>query len=147
MEQRVEAPNDSERKWIDANLRVSCSFVKAYDASVEVTGVPPAAALDRAWTAWLRNWESQPEEDRDDPNPIINAVGIAFGQHLVNALGLEWAIVTDQHGTEIAVHGRPGNIIVFPPNLVAKRFERRTDGFVVPLLEKMCTDIRAVWSA
>jgi hypothetical protein len=84
----------------------------------------------RIFAAWLGEWLEQPEQDREDPNPFINAIGSAFGQALVDALGLEWAVVSDEHGTEIAVHGQPGDILVFPPNLVAKRFARRaTRGF------------------
>jgi hypothetical protein len=140
--QRVEHPNEAEQKWIAANLRVSRSFANAYAGHQVADGVPPVEILDRAWTAWLGQWDAQPEGSREDPNPIVNAVGIAFGQHLVNALGLEWAVVTDQYGTEMAVHGNPGNIVVFPANLVAKRFESRTTGFIVPLFLRMCADIQ-----
>jgi Domain of unknown function (DUF3806) len=143
VEPRIEAPNDAEREWIESNLRVSRSFAKAYGGDDTVEGVPRAAALDLAWTTWLQSWDGQPEESRPDPNPIINAVALAFGQHLVDALGLQWAVVTDEYGTELAVHGDPGDILVFPANLVAKRFESRTVGFIAPLLQQMVADIGA----
>lgn len=120
---------------------MSRSFAKLYDGGQDVEGVPTAAALDRAWSAWLAQWESTPAETREDPNPFINAVGIALGQHLVDALGLRWVIVTDQYGTEVAVHGDPGNVLIFPPNLVGKRFASRTTGFIAPLIEQVCADI------
>ena len=65
----------------------------------------------------------------DDPNVFINAFGIAFGWYLVDRLELEWKVVQDKDGTEIAVWGRDGNILVFPPNLVGKRFSAGTTSF------------------
>jgi hypothetical protein len=44
-------------------------------------------------------------------------------------------VVTDKHGTEIAVHGQPGDLLVFPPNLVAKRFERGETHLLEPIYQ------------
>jgi hypothetical protein len=141
-EPRIEPLNQAEQEWIAENLRAANSFVKRYCTNDNGDDLPASAALDKAWAAWLRHWESKPQESREDPNPTINAVGIALGQHLATALGLRWVVATDQYGTEMALHGQPGNILVFPPNLVGKRFANRTTGFVAPLIEQMCTDIR-----
>ncbi len=135
MTPRIEPLGDAERKWIDAHLRIARSFVAGY-ARVEIEPLPPAEALDAAWSAWLPDWE------RHDPNNIINAVGVVIGEHLIAALGLQWVLATDEYGTELAVHGEPNNVLVFPANVVAKRFESRTTGFIAPLLEKMCEDVR-----
>jgi hypothetical protein len=146
-EQRIEPLSASEMKWLDTNLALSRSFVNRHDGGTVVEGVPTAAALDRAWSAWLAEWESAPAETREDPNPILNAVGVALGQHLVDVLGLRWAIVTDPYGTEVAVHGEPGEVLLFPPNLVGKRFANRTTGFIAPLLAQVCADVRCIRSA
>jgi hypothetical protein len=82
--------------------------------------------------------------ERHDPNHIINAVGIAIGEHLVAALDLRWVVASDDYGTELAVHGEPGSVIVYPANLVAKRFESRTARFIAPLVRQMVEDIRRV---
>jgi hypothetical protein len=120
-DQKIEPPNESELEWVRAHV----------DAVRQATGgdVSPAA-LDELYAGWYDEWAAQPEESRPDPNDMINAVGLSFGQALVDGVGLDWAIVTDDHGTEIAVHGHPGDILVFPPNLVAKRFERGETGFL-----------------
>jgi hypothetical protein len=138
MEARIEALGDGERKWIEAHLGIARSFVGSF-AGIEPTGERPALHdLDAAWSAWLPQWE------RHDPNHIINAVGIAIGEHLIAALDLRWVVATDEYGTELAVHGEPGNVIVYPANLVAKRFESRTAGFIAPLVSQMVEDIRRV---
>jgi hypothetical protein len=82
--------------------------------------------LDAAYLAWFK----QHIRETEDPNPIINSFGLSFGQYLVDNLSLNWVVVSDEQGTEIAVHGQPGNILVFPPNLVAKRYvQGKTDFF------------------
>jgi hypothetical protein len=143
-EPRFEPLSDSERSWLDANMRVACSFVKLYAGLVHVEGVPAPEALDRAWTAWIAQWDATAAEGREDPNPIVNAVGVALGQHLVDSLALTWAVATDPYGTELAVHGDPGNVVVFPTNLVGKRFANRTTGFIAPLIEQLCADVRRI---
>lgn len=120
-DQKIGPPNESELEWVRAHV----------DAVKEATGGDvTVAALDELYTGWYEGWAAQPEEARADPNDMINAVGLSFGQALVDGVGLDWAVVTDEHGTEIAVHGQPGDILVFPPNLVAKRFERGETGFL-----------------
>ena len=66
---------------------------------------------------------------------MINVLRAGVRQVLVDELGLDWAVVTDKHGTEIAVHGQPGDLLVFPPNLVAKRFERGETHFLEPIYQ------------
>ncbi len=89
-----------------------------------------------AWSAWLPHWEVH------DPNAIINAVGMAIGEHLIAELCLQWVLATDEYRTELAVHGEPNNVLVFPANLVGRRFENRTTGFIAPLLKQMCEHVR-----
>ena len=85
--------------------------------------------LDVFWAALLR-------DEPADPNPAINIVGLAFGQLLVDGLGLSWVALTDEQGTEIAVRGR-GNFTVFPTNFIAKRYERRETNFIAPAYQEM----------
>jgi len=126
--QDITKPNSSELDWIAQNLATARELAKEYVSHPENEPLTPEN-LDEAFAAWLEEWSST----KGDPNPVINAFGIAFGQYLVDNLGLQWAVVTDSHGTEIAVHGSPGDQLVFPPNLVAKRFVKRQTGFMVPL--------------
>jgi hypothetical protein len=138
MDPRIEALGDGERKWIEAHLRIARSFVGAYAGIQPTEELPTPEDLDDAWAAWLPQWE------RLDANAVINAVGMAFGEHLIAALNLQWVVATDEHGTELAVHGEPCNVLFYPANFVAKRFESRTTNFIAPLLKQIVEDIRRV---
>ena len=61
----------------------------------------------------------------------------------VDDLGLAWVVATDEHGTEIAVHGEPGDVLIYPTNLVAKRWTSGEDRFIEPLFAAMRADLIA----
>jgi hypothetical protein len=71
----------------------------------------------------------------------VNAIGVAFGQHLAGRAELEWVIATDDQGSDLALHGQPGDILVYPANAVAKRVVDGEHAFIRPLLEALVDSI------
>jgi hypothetical protein len=135
-DQKIETPNEAEVEWIATHVKIATTLAAAYGHG-EGTTLPDPSQLDEAYAAWLAGWLETPEAERDDPNAYINAIGLAFGQTLVDDLGLQWAVITDEYGTEMAVHGQPGDVIVYPPNLVGKRFESGETHFLAPLYDEI----------
>ena len=127
MKQKVENLTGREEAWVADHLKAATLFVEAY--SPADAGQPLSlAALDRAFAAWLATSESNAELI----NGVINCVGVAFGQFLANGLDLKWVIATDKQGSDLAVYGLPGrgDVLVYPANFVAKRWERREAPFL-----------------
>ena len=141
MEQKIEPLNAGEEAWVKAQLENAAKFVEDF-SPVDAQQPPNLAALDRAFAAWLASGSSETEVI----NSVINCVGIAFGQSLVDGLGLKWVVATDQHGCEMAVYGLPGrgDVLVYPANFVAKRWERRETGFLEDGYQKIARDVRDV---
>jgi Domain of unknown function (DUF3806) len=86
---------------------------------------------DEMLNAWVRLNESQ----RPDPNAIINQIGLAFGQYVADHARLDWTVATDSHGTEIALHRERGNVLIYPTDLVAKRWAAH-EQHVLPALAR-----------
>jgi hypothetical protein len=86
---------------------------------------------DEMLNAWVRLNESQ----RPDPNAIINQIGLAFGQYVADQARLDWTVATDSHGTEIALHRARGNVLIYPTDLVAKRWAAH-ERHVLPALAR-----------
>ena len=127
MEQEISELTEKEKEWLSLQLQVASAFVERF--SPRDAGHPVSlAALDRAFAAWMA---TEPTET-DDINGTINGVGMAFGQTLVDGLGMQWIIATDDQGSEMAVYGLPGSadVLVYPANFVAKRWERREANFL-----------------
>ena len=132
MTQRILEPTSAEVNWIDEHLRIVREMSKE-----EIT----ATVLDSLWEPWINGWEPGME----DPNLFINAFGLAFGQILADRLRLEWKLVEDEHGSEIALYGSSGEILIFPINTIAKRFVDRVARPFVELerwYKAQITDIR-----
>jgi len=140
--QKITDLNPSEQEWVAGNIELAGEMAKGYGLAVEPGGRLNPEMLDTAWAAWL----AEHDRDEEDPNQNINAFGLAFGAYLVDRLGLQWKIVEDEYGTEMAVWGREGDILVFPANLVAKRYEAGTTtyfGDVAAKTEESVTRVRA----
>jgi hypothetical protein len=141
MEQKIEPLNASEEAWVKDQLDSATKFVEGFSPA-DAQQLLTLAALDRAFATWLASESNQV----DAVNAIINYVGIAFGQRLVDGLGLKWVVATDQQGSELAVYGLPGHgdVLVYPANFVAKRWERREANFLEDAYERIARDVRAV---
>jgi hypothetical protein len=118
---------DGERNWIANQLEKARMFFDAMSPN-DKTNPLTLEALDRAWASWL----SLGITDNEQVNATINAVGIQFGQHLVDEAGFAWTVATDSYGTELAVLALPGagDVLVYPANFVAKRWERKESHFL-----------------
>jgi Domain of unknown function (DUF3806) len=138
MGQRMSDPSESERAWIAANIELAAEIAKATGLPVDPGDHLAPSTLDAAWAAWLAGHDRATE----DPNPYINAFGLAFGQHLVDDLGLAWKVVEDRDGTEMAVWGEVGDVLVFPPNLVGKRYVEGATGFFVPTADQIARRVQ-----
>jgi hypothetical protein len=124
-----------EIEWLDTQIRIAGLLVQRY-CDTTPDGVPSPELLDQLVVRWLDD-----DESRVDINTVVNAVGISFGSHLAAAGGLDWVIATDASGSDLALHGQPGDIIVYPANTVAKRLVAQEHGFVNILLREMTNSI------
>lgn len=140
MGQKISDLNLSEQQWVARNVDLAGEIAKVYGLPVEPGDPLDPQMLDAAWAAWLAD-HARGEED---PNPYINAFGCAFGAYLVERLGLEWRVVEDKHGTEMAVWGQEGDVLVFPPNLVGKRYVAGTTTFFADVAAKTVESVTKV---
>jgi hypothetical protein len=133
-ETRIEAANEQELQWVAEHVELAGFLIaERFSPDIETPGVDE---LDALWAALL----AEPDP-AIDANLLINAVGFAFGQQLVDNLGVRWAVVTDEHGTEIAVHEPRGDLLLFPPNLVGKRWQSRETGFLRPVYDDVAAKL------
>jgi hypothetical protein len=126
-EERVQPLNPAESAWVAENVDAARAALE--HAGIDPAGTVSAEALDRLWPRLLA-------ASPDDPNGPINMVGLALGQLLVDRFGLEWVVLSDRDGTEIAVRG-PSDATVFPTNFVAKRYETGETDFIAPFVAEV----------
>jgi hypothetical protein len=141
MKQQISDLTDKERDWVATQIDAALLLVEAY--SPADAGEPfTIGALDRAYAAWSATQET----DNQLVNATINCTGIAFGQFLVEGVGLKWVIATDQEGSDLAVYGLPGSgdVLVYPANFVAKRWNRRETNFLEEAYRRIAQQVQAI---
>lgn len=144
--QKIEPLNNAEKAWVATELSNARTLV-AQDSGKDIQATITLEALDQSFKACCANIDPK---NGKAINGIINTIGIAFGQYLVEHLGMEWAAVTDEYGCDLAVVGLQGkaDVLVFPTNFVAKRWERREVDFLVISFQQIAKDYaeaRAAW--
>ena len=119
------APNASETDWMISHL--------AFAAECDVDVNDPRQIGD-FYEMLLNSWRSSPEGSRSDPNTSINVLGTAFGEYLVRHTSLRWVIASDAQSTELAVHDNRTDFLVYPANVVAKRWVEQDTGDFIPAM-------------
>jgi hypothetical protein len=117
---------EDERAWVQAQLSLVDRFVGDY-GSDELDGLE---AVDHAWASWL---ETSSDRGADDADTIINAVAVALGQSVVDALdGFSWVTVFQDGETDLGVTGLPAvDTIFLPAETVALEYAARNPSFLV----------------
>ena len=74
--------------------------------------------LDLVFSRWTFD-----DDDKESSDSVADALGVAFGDYLVENHEFRWVIVTDEYGTANAVRHRDSEVMTFPTSSVAKRIE------------------------
>lgn len=140
MKAKIEQLTPAEQAWISQQIEAAKEFVSE-TLGEGINDLPSPQDLDQAFNAWLNS-----SHDPADANFVVNCVGIAFGQHLVNTTPLKWVIATDDYGTELAIYGLEGSrdVLVYPQNFVAKRYEAKSGIFIVDSIKQIQADVSKI---
>lgn len=107
---RLTGIGDPERDWINAHLGL------VDDAVTDLADVQQIRAL---YERSLARWRRINPPERDDPYVMINAIGVAYGEHLIRHVPLSWMISQDEHGAELALCDPSHGALAHPAKLVA----------------------------
>jgi hypothetical protein len=135
---KFQEPNPSELTWLAQMQETGRLLFENYIGPAK--GLPDLDALDKTWVAW----QSDRSSDRVDANTVVNALGLCFGQHLVDRLGFRWTVITDDYGTELGCLAQPGDITIFPANLTAKRLNNGPRPLFVGLFSWVEAQVKAL---
>ena len=95
-------------------------------------------SLSDGLDAAYRAWEQAPEGARPDHAAVVERYAIGIGEHLDRHTDLDWQVVTDVFGTDLALtEGFKGTFVVVPHNLVAGRWMRGETGWIPAVVGHM----------
>jgi hypothetical protein len=128
------------------------------DQKVERLALEDAENLERA-RSWLKGFFTEHAETKyaslDDKLRLLNVIisqnwigrdetaklqslGVAFGDALVQKLGLEWVMVEDEYGRDPSVVYPGTNLMAHPLTAISKRIEAGETVDVYDLFEGFC---------
>jgi hypothetical protein len=125
---------EGEVAWRDKQLEGARLLAERYTGDTET--LPTIDRLEAVVVGWLDD-----DSSRVDINMVVNTVGIAVGQHIADIAQLSWVIATDEQGSDLALHGQPGDILVYPANATAKRLTNGERYFLASMISQLVAGI------
>lgn len=126
---RLRDVDERELEWIAAHAELVAEAGVDVDDPVQIR-----AYYERAAAAWRR---INPPE-RDDPKVTVNAIGMAFGEHLARRTPLRWMLAEDDEGAELALHDPRSRVLVYPALLVSEQWMAEAPGdFLTATVEQV----------
>jgi hypothetical protein len=112
---RIDQVNQNELDWVASQLEAASVIAASYGVQA-AEGPASMDELSAAAQAWLTD-----DDSRIEVNTLVNALGIATGEHIRQRCNLTWVIATDGAGSDLALYGEPGEVLIYPANAVSKR--------------------------
>lgn len=120
--------------WINIKANQGLKIVKKYcKTNLEQ---PTPRDLDRVFQIWFYDHSLLRTSKKD----IVNCLGCLFGEYLRIKYSMQWKIVTDEWGTDLALHlSKEKTLYVFPLDLISKRIDSKEDesGFFSGLVSSL----------
>jgi hypothetical protein len=99
---------DSEREWLGDLLR---QFGDEFALKRLPEDIPTLQSL----------LDVEPFASGDEG--ALEALGSALGDVIANTLGLDWVVITDEHGSDFAIKHPVKVVMAFPRDMIVKRVE------------------------
>ena len=112
----------AERAWVEDQLAAAAR------SGAHTSDLPSVDRLFGEALAGVRDGSVRPETGND----VVNQVAALVGEHLCRTAGMQWAIVTDEYGTDLCVRQPGSTLLFFPQSSAAKRWESGEVGWVQP---------------
>lgn len=127
--------NKEEEKWVKESLERAAKLSMRYGSG----GTLDPAQLDAIFSRW-----KQEREKKESAQEVVDGLGAAFGQFLVESTGFGWRMITDQYGTEYAVEHPNWELTTFPRTVVEKRIESGEEDFFRPIHHVITEEMKKI---
>lgn len=119
--------DEPQRLELSAAERAWMSQLRAAFADPPSDADSLGRLVDEAWD----DWAAHPQGARPDPNPMINALGVALGDLVCGQVPeARWIAFRDRSGVDLAVTVGDDGPLTFPTNAVGKRWSTGEHGWV-----------------
>ena len=121
--QVITAASLNTLKTINANASQGNKFIATYLPKVDN---PTLKDFDVAFRMWQAD-----KSKHHTKQQVIEILGAHLGNKLVSDFKMEWVVVKDEYGTDLAVRAKKYEVVAFPFSSVVKRIENNQYDFMV----------------
>lgn len=133
MEQRVTKPTSDELARIEAQR----DWVRGhYDAEAQHKYGTVEGKLSLLQAILDAGWIEKSETAK------LQCLGVALGDALAQALGMDWVTIEDRYGRDSALRFPGTTVLAFPLTMISKRIERDEKVTVAELFDGVCEHVR-----
>jgi len=111
------------KKHIEDKLKEAESLIIKYNKQLPASKYD-ANTLDLVFDKWRQSNGSE----KESPEYVVEALGAALGQDIVNDLNCEWKILTDQYGSDITIIHKKYKVNGFPFSSAEKACKENREG-------------------
>jgi Domain of unknown function (DUF3806) len=116
---------------IEVKAHIDNKLKEAEDLIIKYIGRLPSTKFDtNTLDEVIGKWRKSTDPNKEKPEYVIEALGSAFGQDIVNTLNCEWKVLTDQQGSDLTVIHKKYKVNGFPFSSAEKAVtENKADYF------------------
>ncbi|WP_018155102.1 DUF3806 domain-containing protein [Demetria terragena] len=107
------------------------------DAAQQGIDVGDVMSISRAFDGYVEQTVQTKAAERGDPTTFCTMIGFAMGEHLRQRSSLEWRVVTDSQGTDLALTTPDESAVLFPSDPVAAAWEVAEVGWIPQWVENL----------
>jgi len=131
---KLQPLSEEQQRFLQNNALIIQTLVESHTEDTP-DGVHPwahPARLDATYAAWY----AEHNRLEEDPDMMLTAFGVAFGEFLAAAFHLQWKFAEDRKGSSLVLAGMPGKLLLFPDLLMRKHYARGELGFFAALADR-----------
>ncbi|WP_052592045.1 DUF3806 domain-containing protein [Luteipulveratus mongoliensis] len=87
-------------------------------------------SVARAYDGYVARVLATDPDDREDPTAVCTMIGLAMGEHIARNSRLQWRIVTDAEGTDLALSTPEENAVLYPADPVIDAWSEQRTGWL-----------------
>lgn len=108
---------------ITEKLRQADRLIRKYNRH-STSATYDANVLDEV----LEKWRQSKASGKETPEYVVETLGAAFGQDIVNSLDCDWQVLTDQYGSDLTVIHKKYKVNGFPFSTAEKAYTENKIG-------------------
>lgn len=105
--------------------------------------IDSAESIQEAYERYFDEVLATAEDEREDPTARLTTIAMAMGEHFRRNSRVDWALVTDEQGKDLALFVPSDETVLFPIDPIADSWANQEREWLQPFIEAALDMFRA----